>query len=90
MPLEHAYLAYDGWAYALGTLRPGESVEIDRLDAADELEDLHEQRFDGLREPCRESEKGPYDRSSRDMAYVLQAMMFYDAAGGRKRTGHGQ
>ena len=33
------------------------------------------------------SEKVAYDRSSRDMAYVLQAMMFYDAAGGRKHTG---
>ena len=33
------------------------------------------------------SEKVAYDRGSRDMEYVLQTMIFYDAAGGRKRTG---
>src|SRR5208283_2812258 len=33
------------------------------------------------------AERVAYDRGNRDLDYVLQMMLFYDAAGGRKRTG---
>jgi hypothetical protein len=86
--LEHAYLAYEDWAYMLGTLRPGEPVTISsatrriRLSTfmgSDSIEDSVGQGG--------QAEKAPYDAASLDAAYVLRAMLFYDSAGGRKRTG---
>ena len=86
--LTHAYLAYDGWAYALGTLEPGKTKDVDSSTrrvslntfmSSDSLEDAAGQGG--------QAEKTPYDAGSRDAAYVLRAMLFYDASGGRKRTG---
>ena len=42
--------------------------------------------MDFAESPAAKWEKGPYDSGSRDMASVLHTMLFYDAAGGRKRT----
>ena len=86
--LAHAYLAYDGRAYLLGTLQPGETVEISSATrwvslntfmSSESLQDGAGQRG--------QAEKTPYDAGSRDAAYVLRAMLFYDSAGARKRTG---
>ncbi|MGO9114934.1 MAG: hypothetical protein ACLP9L_37455 [Thermoguttaceae bacterium] len=86
--LSRCFLAYDGWAYVIGELRPGESVEIGAATRRISLNTfLSGESLDFAENPAVKSEKGPYNRSSRDMAYVLQAMMFYDAAGGRKWTG---
>ncbi|MEI8375456.1 MAG: hypothetical protein WCJ35_21765 [Planctomycetota bacterium] len=86
--LSHCFLAYDGWAYVIGTLRPGESVEIGPTTRRVSLNTfMSGAPLDFAESPTAKAEKGPYDRGSRDMAYVLQNMMFYDAAGGRKRTG---
>ena len=73
----------------IGTLRPGESVEIGPTTRRVSLNTfMSGESMDFAESPAANAGKdGPYDRSSRDMAYVLQAMMFYDAAGGRKRTG---
>jgi len=80
----HCFLAYDSWAYAIGELRPGESVEIGSTTRRVSLNSFIS---DFAESPAAKAAYGPYDRSSRDMLYVLQNMMFYDAAGGRKRTG---
>jgi hypothetical protein len=82
--LSHCFLAYDSWAYVLPPLRPGEAVEIGPATRRISLSTLLS--GDSL-DYSENSAATPYDRSSRDMAYVLQRMMFYDAAGGRKRTG---
>ena len=43
--LSHCFLVYEDWAYEIGTLRPGESVEIGPR-RGDQLEYLHERRVD--------------------------------------------
>ncbi|MGA2255862.1 MAG: hypothetical protein ABSG53_14545, partial [Thermoguttaceae bacterium] len=86
--LSHCFLAYESWAYVIGMLRPGESVEIGPTTRRVSLNTfLSGDSMDFAESSAARSEKVAYDRSSRDMAYVLQAMMFYDAAGGRKHTG---
>jgi hypothetical protein len=86
--LSHAYLAYDGWAYLVGTLQPGEPFEINsatrrvRLNTFISSQSLEDQAGQG-----GQADKTPYDIGERDPAYVLRAMLFYDSADGRKRTG---
>lgn len=85
--LSHCFLAYEGWAYKIGRLGPGEPVEIGRATTRVSLSTyMSSESLDFAESPAGKWEKGAYDRGSRDMAGVLQAMMFYDAAGGRKRT----
>jgi hypothetical protein len=86
--LTHAYLAHDGWAYLLGTLRPGESREIGSSTRRISLNTFmsSESIEDGAGQGGQ-ADKLPYDQGNRDAAYVLRAMLFYDAASGRKRTG---
>ncbi len=83
--LSHAYLAYDGSAYLLGTIRPGNSVEIDSSTRRVGLSTFLSS--ESIEDSAGQSEKLPYDPGSRDAAYVLRAMLFYDAASGHKRTG---
>jgi hypothetical protein len=83
--LSHAYLIYGGWAYLLGTIRPGESLEINSYTRRVSLNTFLSS--DSIEDTAGQSEKQPYDPGSRDAAYILRAMLFYDAAGGRKRTG---
>ena len=86
--LSHCFLAYEelglrdrhASARRVGRDRPDDAaVSLNTFMSGESM--------DFAESPAAKSEKGPYDRSSRDMAYVLQAMLFYDAAGGRKRTG---
>jgi hypothetical protein len=86
--LTRAYLAYDGWAYLLGTLRPGESVEIGSSTRRVSLNTfMSSEAIEDAAAQGGQADKLPYDPGNRDAAYVLRAMLFYDAAGGRKRTG---
>jgi hypothetical protein len=86
--LEHAYLAYDGWAYLLGTIRQGEAVDIGSSTRRVSLKTfLSSESIEDMAGQGGQAEKLPYDPGSRDSAYVLRAMLFYDAADGRKRTG---
>ena len=86
--LAHAYLAYDGWAYLLGTLRPGETVSINSATRRVRLNTfMSSESIEDSAEQGGQAEKSPYDTGSHDAAYVLRAMLFYDSAGGRKRTG---
>jgi hypothetical protein len=83
--LTHTYLAYDGWAYLLGTIRPGETVNIDSSTRRVSLNTFLSS--ESIEDAAGQTEKQPYDPGSRDAAYVLRAMLFYDAANGHKRTG---
>ncbi len=86
--LSHCFLVYGDWAYVIGTLRPGEPLEIGPTTQRISLNTfLSGDVMNIAGGPAMRPEKGPYDRGSRDMATVLQKMMFYDAAGGRKQTG---
>jgi hypothetical protein len=83
--LADALLCHGGWAYELGTLGPGDSVVLDRTSARRDLRTF----LTGQRYVVKEGRQlpTPYDRSSSDVAYILRAMMFYSAAGGRQFTG---
>jgi hypothetical protein len=85
--LSHCFLVYDGWAYVIGDVPSGGTIEIGSTRRISLDTFISGQSLDFAESSAAKSEKGPYDRSSRDMAYVLRAMMFYDAAGGRKWTG---
>ncbi len=88
-PLTDCLLAYGNWAYDLGTLAPGDSATLRPTVLRRELNSLltgRKQVFDGQDEIGRERVT-PYDRESFDVAYILRAMMFFEAAGGRPYTG---
>ena len=88
-PLTNCLLAYGNWAYDLGTLAPGDSARLGPVVLRRELNSLltgRKQVFDGQDDFGRERVT-PYDRESSDVAYVLRAMMFFEAAGGRPYTG---
>ena len=90
--LSHCFLAYEDWAYVIDTLRPGEAVKIDATMRRVRLNTfMSSHALDFAESPAARSEgvpaeRGPFDRSNRDMGYVLWAMLFYDAAGGRQHT----
>jgi len=86
--LSHCFVVYDNWAYEIGTLRPGEPFEIGPTTRRFSLATFINDNAMGSSESgAGQTKRVAYDLGSRDMDYVLQTMMFYDAAGGRKRTG---
>ena len=88
-PLRGCLLAYGRWAYPLGTIEPGESFEVGPMVLRRELRMLLTGRkmvYDEADEQFRQRST-PYDRGSDDPSYVLRAMAFYEAAGGRRYTG---
>jgi hypothetical protein len=87
LALSRCFLVYDNWVYVLGALRQGQTVEINSTTRRVSLSTfVSSESIDFTESNAAKSEKGPYDRASRDMAYVLRMMLFYDAAGGPKRT----
>jgi hypothetical protein len=88
-PLVECLLAYGQHAYELGTLEPGASVRVGPNLRCRELNALVTGRqfvFDEEHDIYR-PQITPYDAGSTDLAYILRAMMFFEAAGGRGRTG---
>ena len=88
-PLTQCLLAYGNWAYDLGTIEPGRTVRVGGNLKRRELKTLLTGRkliFDEDEEKFRH-ESTPYDQASLNVPYILRAMMFFDAAGGRRYTG---
>jgi hypothetical protein len=91
-PLEDCLLAYGPWVFSgpeLDTIAPGETVRIGPSLRRRGLKTMLTGRkllFDDQGK-SRRYETTPYDRASVDPVYVLQAMTFYEAAGGRQWTG---
>jgi hypothetical protein len=88
-PLQQCILASGRSVYELGTLRPGESARLDSMAKRSELKTLLTGRKvvrSGPKDDYRQ-EATPYDQASTDIPYILRAMMFYEAAGGRRYTG---
>jgi hypothetical protein len=86
--LTDCVLAYGNWAYELGTIGPGQSVQVGPMLKRRELRTL----LTGRKVVFEKDEKlreevTPYDQSSVDLAYILRAMMFFQAAGGSHYTG---
>ncbi len=90
-PLADCILAFDRWGYELGTLKPGQSAELGTMARRRELETLLTGRklesTESGADKFRFDPKPLYDQSSEDPAYILRAMAFFDAAGGRRYTG---
>ena len=88
-PLSQCLLAYGNWAYDLDTIAPGETVRVGPSLKRRELKTLLTGRkliFDKTEEKFRQ-QATPYDQAGVDVAYIVRAMMFFDAAGGRRYTG---
>jgi len=89
LPLAECLLAYGDYAYELGTVEPGEPVRVGSNLKRRELKSLLTGRqiiFDEEKDNYQ-SQATPYDQASVDVGYILRAMMFFEAAGGRRYTG---
>ena len=85
---EDCLLAYDRWGFELGRLRPGETAVIGTMSKRSELKTLLTGRrlvYDDSRDKYHQQTR-PFDQTSSDASYVLRAMLFHTAAGGREYT----
>ena len=91
VPLTRCILAYGRWGYNLGTLRPGQSAQIEPMSRERiELKTLLSGRLGGVELPVEQF--GPYPNmpsevSDRSIADTLQRMMFFEALGGAGQQG---
>jgi len=86
-PLEDCLLVYRSWVFDLGTLEPGKPFRIHSQTKRSELKTLLTGRRIVQENETFRQESTPYDLASRDLAYILRTMMFFEAAGGRRYTG---
>jgi hypothetical protein len=84
-PLSECLLCYARWAYRLGDLAPGESAQVGATNERRDLTTLLTGRRLLFEEGIQRAT--PYDRGSTDVAYIVRAMMFFQAAGGHRYTG---
>jgi len=85
--LEDCLLAYGNWVYELGDLEPGRSIRIGPTLPRRELTSFLTGRKLIFDEKDQDRHRAtPYDRESVDVSYILRAMMFFNAAGGRTYT----
>jgi hypothetical protein len=80
--LTHCVLFYDRWAYVFDSFSNNKPVDVERLDPRTAETYLTERHVVNEKD-----QTNPYDRNSLDRARILQIMMFYKTAGGRKYTG---
>jgi len=85
VPLSECLLCYGRWAYRLGDLAPGESAQVGPSSERRDLTTLLTGRRLLFEEGVQRAT--PYDRGSVDVAYIVRAMMFFEAAGGYRYTG---
>jgi len=88
-PLRECLLMYGRWAYPLGTIEPGRSVEVGPTLPRRELKTLLTGQKMVYDEKAKRfaQQNTPYELGSTDPVYVLRAMAFFEAAGGRRYTG---
>ncbi|MHB9046238.1 MAG: hypothetical protein ACYC35_09880 [Pirellulales bacterium] len=88
-PLDDCLVVFDRWAYALGSVQPGQSVDLASL-TNERLElrtRLSGPGVSGGAQPNSYVVGARYDAQGLDMMPILNRMMFFDAAGGRDATG---
>jgi hypothetical protein len=83
VPLSECALLYGDWVYPLDTLRPGQTVSLDRRDPIAISTHLTQRHF----QHSFTEEVTPYDRAGFDVARIVELMMFHQAAGGENYTG---
>ena len=86
--LSECLLVHGRHVYPLGTLEPGQSIRVDSRLRRSELKTLLTRRQIVKDKPGGDyyQKSTPYDLASVEIPYILQAMMFYQAAGGRQYT----
>ncbi|MCU0878085.1 MAG: hypothetical protein MUF06_09900 [Pirellulaceae bacterium] len=84
LPVEmtDSLLAYDGWLYRLGTIRPGEKIKIDSRQSLNLEYRLTERTVRSSKDIAT-----PWDPTSTNVPRIAQMLMFHQAAGGRRYTG---
>ncbi len=87
-PLANCLLVYGNWVYELGTLTPGQDVRIGPALPRRELASfLTGQKLVFDKEEERTTQQATrYGIESTDPQYILRAMTFFEAAGGRPYT----
>jgi hypothetical protein len=75
-------LAYDGWLYRLGTIRPGEKLQIDARQSLNLEYRLTERTVRSSKDIAT-----PWDPTTTNVNRIAQMLMFHQAAGGRRYTG---
>lgn len=88
--LDDCVVVYGNWAYPVGTLEPGGVWEAgmgeDRRELRSWLNGRHV-LFEGKGPQLQTHQQvQPYDQASRDVAYIIRMMGFYQAAGGKAYT----
>lgn len=86
VPLTDCLLAYGTWAYRLGDLAPGQTFRLAGDAPRSELRTVLTGRRYVQEEKTLRQRVTPYDRSSDDPEYILNAMLFHGAAGGTRYT----
>jgi hypothetical protein len=84
-PLKNCLLAYDRWAFELGTLAPGQAAILDQNAKRSELKTLLTGKK-AIFEEKYHQEITPYESSSTNVAYILRIMMFYNQIDGQSYT----
>ena len=83
--LDNCLLAYDRWAWTLGTMEPGQTVTIgpgvERSELQTKLTGRRLEMDSGNKQFKQYTD--PYDFAGFDVPLILRQMMFYEAAGGR-------
>jgi hypothetical protein len=86
--LARCILAYGNWAYDLGTIEPGEAVQLGLATRRSQLRTyLTNPRIVKEAGDKYRQETLPYDASSVELPYILQAMMFFESSDGSRYTG---
>ncbi len=84
--LDGAVMIYRGWVYFVGRLEPGAAWRPQIAEDRRELRSwLNGRRVETIGEGVQQQARqvtAPYDRSSRDVWYILRMMLLYRAAGG--------
>jgi hypothetical protein len=80
--LRDCVVLYEGWSYELGSLAPGESANVGRVQR---LQTIHSYLTGGHTVGDKE-QATPYDPEGGELLPIVRAMLFHDAAGGRQFT----
>jgi hypothetical protein len=82
LTLRDCVLFYERRSYPLGTLIPGQSVDVGRIQSVLTVNSF----LIGRRRTGDKDQAMPYDPEGTNLSRIVQAMLFHDAAGGRQYT----
>lgn len=85
---QEAWLAYQRWAIRLGTVKPGQRIQLrlglSRRELQNEL--MGRQMYYDTKTQKMRSRLRPYDPGSFDIPAIVRQMLFYQSGGGRQYT----